>query len=412
MQFALLISVLIALLLSAFLLLTHVQSVFRIKSNELLQACEASNQEILKSLQNSLSQEEVSTENSDTKKKELTSGYYGAWTKVTSQVTAHNRTVAKTALVGSRSDQKTANLYLANTNSPLVVVGNTRIEGNSYLPKQGVKAGNISGHYYQGTRLYYGNVWESQKNLPALDQKWIVYIKSLMQGILVNEERSIALKTDLKNSFYNDYNIIYNPSTITLGNEKITGHTIIQSNSKIVVHAGATLENVLLIAPQIVITDQVKGSMQLIASKKISVGKNCSLSYPSSITVLDTSKSTQNTRNSHNTNREINCIIGENTTIEGAVVFLSKKDEQRQRIKTHIKVAPGVEIIGEVYCQGSIELQGIVRGSVYTQQFIANQSGSIYLNHLYNAKILKNPIPEYAGLPFANSKNAIAKWLY
>ncbi len=413
MQFALLISVLIALLLSAFLLLTHVQSFFRIKSHELLEATASTNQQILKSLENNNVFKDTLITKEDSYTTKLIANYYGAWTKVFSEMEIHQRKVSKAAFIGSSSDERAPNLYLANTNSPLVIVGNTRLEGNSYLPKQGVKAGNISGNYYQGSNLYYGKAMESKEALPDLDKNWISYIDALTNGILIDEENSISLNNDLKNSFNKPYKIIYNPESIALGDQKITGNIVIQSNTKIEVYPTAILENVLLIAPHIVIKDGVQGNMQLVASRKIEVGKNCYFSYPSSITLLDQTKTQKNSNSTASSlNRKINFVIGKNSLIEGSVIYLPKQTKKQDRIKTHLLIKSGTEVIGEIYCKGNIEFQGMVRGSLYTKQCIANQSGSIYLNHIYNGKILMNPIPDYAGLPFSNSKKKIAKWLY
>jgi hypothetical protein len=70
-------------------------------------------------------------------------------------------------------------------------------------------------------------------------------------------------------------------------------------------------------------------------------------------------------------------------------------------------------VIGEVYCNQNTELKGAVIGSVFTNNFIANQFGSVYQNHLYHGQISIDQLPEaYVGLLFNNSKQGIAKWLY
>ncbi|MCK8522547.1 hypothetical protein M0D21_13265 [Aquimarina sp. D1M17] len=411
MQFALLISVIVALILSAFLLLTHVQSFFNIKSNELLEASTLSNQQILEPFQKIVVTKDTVRQEKEGRIKKLHATFHGAWMKVFSEITIHNRAISKTALVGSLGDNVSPNLYLVDTNSPLVVVGNTRIEGNSYVPKQGMKAGNISGNYYQGSSLYYGRVLESKKTLPPLSPDWISYLESLGRGILVDESNSIVASKDIKNSFYDHYQIIYDPATIILGDEKIAGNVIVQSGSRIIVENASQLQNVMLVAPEVTIKDNVKGSMQIVASKKISIGKNCYLSYPSSIVLYDQTKPA-NAAAGNLQNNVVDFVIGNNTKIEGGVVFLEKYPEQQNRIQTHLKMASGSEVIGEVYCQGNMDFQGIIRGSVYAKRFVANQSGSIYLNHIYNGKVLTNPIPNYAGLLFQDSENTVAQWLY
>lgn len=412
MQFALLISVLVAILLSAFLMLTHVQSFFRIQSQELIEITGIANKNIFEGLGETNSIKDTVTTQIGSTTTKLTIGYHGAWKKIISEAGVRERKIIKTAYTGSEVDVKTPNLYLVNKNSPLVVVGTTRLEGNSYLPKQGIKAGNISGNYYQGSSLYYGKAIESKESLPLIDAQWISYLRSVSKGDFMNEENVIPLETEIKNSFKKPSKIIFNTDVINVFNQNITGNIILQSKTKIVVHATSQLEDVLLIAPIIVIKNNVKGKMQLIASKKLQIGKGCYLSYPSSLILFDETKVQNTSQQSNTQNRDIDFNIDQNTVIEGSIAYLQSNNQVQDRIKTHLKIEDKVQVIGEIYCQGNMDFQGTVKGSLYTQQFIANQSGSLYLNHLYNGKVLLNPVPGYVGLSFSNSKNSVAKWLY
>ncbi len=412
MQFALLISVIIAILLSTFLLLTHVQSFFSIKSQELIEASELVNKQIFKSFADTGITKDTIQTNIGNNVTKLVSNYHGVWTKTVSKVQIRNKKVVKIAFTGSVIDQKTPNLYLADKNSPLVVVGNTRIEGNSYLPEQGIKAGNISGNYYHGTRLFYGRTIKSKKRIPELHPEWIEYLESMCAGAHLTEKNIIPLSKEIKNSFHNSTNIIYNTEKIVLGDEIISGNIIVQSASKIIINSTSQLTDVILIAPIIEVQNDVKGTIQLIATKKIKIGKRCHLSYPSSIILFDNNSSQSSLHTNTTQNQIPDFNINSNTIIEGAVVYLKKTKEIQNRIKTNIKVENNVQIIGEFYCQGNTDFQGTVKGALYVNQFIANQSGSIYLNHLYNGKVLKNPVSDYAGLSFENSKKNVAKWMY
>lgn len=413
MQFAILISVLVALLLGAFILLTHIQSFFKIKSQEVRNAFEKSNVALFTSLDKktevlndtiiSRSETEISKENTT---------FYGAWSKQYSEVSAHHLKAIRIAFTGSEYTDKTPNLYLENTNSPLVVVGNTRLEGNSFLPKQGIKAGNISGKYYQGSSLYYGRVFESSESLPKLRPEWITYLEQLFQGKLIDESDVVSLEKEMQNSFHDPMQIVYDPDPIYLGTQKIAGNIVIQSGSQIIIAASSLLKDVVLIAPKIIIQDNVKGSFQCIASKTVEVGKRCYLSYPSSLVLLDQERVSSSTNTTQIQNAKPKLSIDSNTVVEGAIAYLSKYEPTQNRIQTHIEIAPKTEIIGEIYCQGNIDVQSTIWGSIYAKQFMARQSGSVYLNHLYEVKVLKSPVINYAGFPFVNSKKSIAKWLY
>ncbi len=411
MQFAILISVLVALILSAFLLLTHVHSFFKIKSKEVIFAFEQSNKQLFESLETTTTTTDTITITEENHTVKQFVDYHGSWLKRYVGIDIHNQAVSRIAYTGAALTDKTPNLYIEDTNSPIVVVGNTRLEGNSYLPKQGIKAGTISGTYYQGTNLYYGRAIESNAKLPDFSPEWLQYLENSAQGALLENGNLIPIKKELTNSFQNTIQILYDTSAIFLGDEKITGNIVVQSDTKITIGAATQLTDVLLIAPEIIIHDRVKGRFQCIATKKIKVGAYSQLYYPSSLTLLDQKKPIENTQN--NTLQQPDFEIGTGTMIQGSIAYLIKKQEtNRNRIKTNMAIAPNVRITGEVYCRGNIDFQGIIMGSLYAKQCIARQSGSIYLNHIFNGKVLINPIDDYAGLPFKNTKHTVAKWLY
>ncbi|RZS98808.1 hypothetical protein [Aquimarina brevivitae] len=409
MQFALLVSVIVALLLGAFILLTHTQSVFKIKSDELITAYEELNTALLQ-LPEKITINDTIREESPNSVTKLHLSYYGLWLKAHAQVTKHGRSVAKTALIGSASIPQSPNLYLCNTNAPLVVVGSTRLEGNVYLPEQGIKAGNIAGNYYQGTRLYYGTAYQSSTTLPELDPQWIAYLNGLIDPPQQSRDTFTTLTNEVKNSFQHPVRYVFNPDPVFIGNQKLYGNIIIQSLSSVTISAASDLQDVIIVAPRIKIENGVTGRMQLFATQKLEIGSNCQLNYPSSALLYDTqvNKPTNNTA----IDRAPDFRIQPNTEIQGTVLYLKKSKERTSNVKTNLKIDPEVMITGEVYCQGNLDMLGTVQGALYTQQFTANQSGSIYLNHLYNTKVLINPVEDYAGLPLGNQTQRLAKWLY
>ena len=409
MQFALLISVIVALILGAFILLTHTQSVFKIKSDELISSYDEVNQLLLEMPEN-ISYKDTIVEEKGATLTKLHVSYHGLWLKANAEIIKHGRSVRKTALIGTATTPETVNLYLCNTNSPLVVVGNTRLEGNVYLPQQGIKAGNISGNYYQGTSLYYGKEFQSNATLPELHHEWMNYIKQLIEIPQEVQGAFNQLDNEVKNSFQNPVTYIFNPDPVFISNQKLYGNIIIQSLSSITISGASDIQDVIFIAPKIKVENGVTGIMQLIATKNLEIGKNCQLRYPSSATLLDTKIAT--TTNNAPINRDPDFTVQSNTIIEGAVLYLRKDETPISRIKTNVKIEPDTEIKGEVYCQGNLDIQGTVYGSLYANQFTANQSGSIYLNHLYNTKVLVNPVEEYSGIPFSTTQKNLAKWLY
>ncbi|WP_412560653.1 hypothetical protein [Winogradskyella sp. MIT101101] len=197
---------------------------------------------------------------------------------------------------------------------------------------------------------------------------------------------------------------------IALRATHLTGHILIQSETKIIVHQSSNLKDVLLIAPEIEIRDNVVGNFQAVATKKIVIGSNVQLNYPSALVISEKQKIVQ--EGGTNQISEQNAIvIDENSSIKGSVVYLGQ--EKHNNYKAQIELKENSTIYGELYCNQNVELQGNVYGTVYANNFIANQAGSIYQNHIYNGTIMVNELSqEYIGLMFNDSRKEILKWLY
>lgn len=338
-------------------------------------------------------------------------GPWGVFEKAYSKAHFRNKYFVKTAIIGGKfSTDDTPVLYLQDTQSGLSLVGNTMIKGAVYLPSQGVKTGYIAGNSFYGAKLIDGKIEKSEKKLPLLSKTLLTYLDELSKTN-PSEQQEIGTVNSVKSSVHSfeantKYWVSKNP--IVVKNLSITGNVIIKSSQQIIVKASAHLKDVILVAPTVIIEEGTKGVFQVLASKQITVQKNCELNYPSSLVLfqeeLDTSQ--RNTSNSM-----INQIfIDSGTTIRGVVLYYNKKEVSN--FETAIKIASGVNVKGQVYCKGNIDLQGTVSGTVLTQQFLANQAGSIYVNHIYNGSINDDLPTIYGGLLFEQQPKTIMKWLY
>ena len=138
------------------------------------------------------------------------------------------------------------------------------------------------------------------------------------------------------------------------------------------------------------------------------MGKDCTLNYP---TALVLNKKEVLTEHPLPANENSSIQIGENANIKGMVIYLGKQPPNNYR--PQIIIEENVAIKGEIYCEGNLELKGSVLGTVFTSNFVANQSGSAYQNHIYNGTIIMDKLPqEYIGLPLEDSKKGVMKWLY
>ena len=415
LQFTMFILVVIALLLAAFIILVYTHKRFNIQTDFVLETIENANKGFYYATQNEIPLNDsisINLNDEDYKSLNVHRTYWGIFEKVITTSKIKTNSFKKVALLGALQPIKDRiALYVEDQNKPLVVVGNTKIEGVTYLPEQGVRTGNISGHSYYGSQLIYGSTQISLKfpELPKETVSQIKHVSNRLNEIDSNQFLDLKKSKSYQNSFLNLLQVIYSTNDISLDEISLTGQILVESETKITVHSSSNLKDIVLVAPEIEIKKNVKGVFQAIATKGITVGENCELKYPSALVLNEDSKNILATANSNSQEKTPSISIENGAIFQGIVLFLGTS----KNYKAQVFIDEHAIVKGEVYCNKNLELLGAIHGSVFTSNFVANQSGSSYQNHLYNATISVDKLPqEYVGLILENSTKGIAKWLY
>ncbi len=410
LQFVLFIGAVIAVLIMAFLLIAHTHSFFDKKTGLTVSVIQEADNGLAYALQKNMPSNGV-LEMTAMEQRDITvkveKGYWGIFEKYTSSAKQGAIGFSKTALVGGHHSKGISALYLRDRQRPLILAGDAKIVGNAFLPPQGVRMGNVSGNSYVHHRLIFGRELASTSSLPSIREESLQQIEKLISGHSNGEDR-ISLKPDsvLKNSFENPTYIIRG-EILHLDGVSLTGNIMIVATRKITVESSAQLRDVVLVAPEIVIKDWVKGVFQAIASIRISVGRNCELNYPTALVVQD-----KQPENKIENKENSQLFIDSDSVVNGLVVYLD--NTEKQRYNPQIKISDNTSVRGEVYCTENLELRGSVIGGVYTDAFITLENGSTYQNHLYNGRINSEALPSaYAGLsPDGEQQKKVMKWLY
>jgi hypothetical protein len=404
MQFAILVSVIVTLLLSSFLLFTYTYSSFSIRSEQVLRNISAANKGIAYScradveIKDSLSMviEEIPVM--------IDKQYWGSFELIRSRAGEGNSSFEKVVLVGAKSGFERPGIYLENNNLPLVLVGKTRIEGDAYTPEDIIKPGSIAGHYYAGDKLVYGRRFQSLKKLPVVDILWKTYARNLLAYIPGGNTSVIELR-DASNSFLEQSQVIYSTDKLVL-REILKGNVILKSETAVEITSLSQIDQVLVIAPKVIIRKGFKGSLHVI-TEEIEVEDEVWLQYPSSIVVFEKDNFEADSPYSY-----IPRIgLGQSSLLEGNLLYFGSSSENISR--NDILINEGSVVEGDVYCEGHTDLKGTVIGTLYTKFFVANQGGSLYINHIYNGQILKAGVKEnMSGLLLAGEPRNVATWLY
>ena len=410
LQYAIFISVLIALMVFAFISMTFLQDHFKVKSDSYKQSIHLSQQGIEWGKRTELPYNEEVFMQIDERLNDSTiliKSRWGVFDMLRSNTKIGKEKFQKIALIGGAREEDQA-LYLQETHNPLVVVGNTKIIGKSYLGELGVKRGSIAGHSFYGEALVYGEVFQSKNTLPELNNMfYLKKTKELLLESLGSEIEWITPGIRLKHSFNKKTKLLYGGEKMMLTDEKLNGNIVVLADSLIVVERYSQLTDVILIADKIVIKEGFEGNLQAFASKAIVIENNSILLYPSALVLTEDENFIPEIQKSNNPKIEIH----KNTTIRGLVCYLSELENRRRW--SNILIEEGSEVNGQVYCMQYLEVQGKIVGTAYTKAFVSTEFGSPYINHMYNGEIDGRSVPkEYAGLLLEGEKNMVAKWLH
>lgn len=414
LQFTIFIGVIIALLLAGLVMLQNTHTYFIEQSKATVENIQLANSGInyllnqKTALKDTLTISELTNEN---QKVEVQLSNWGIFEKGIVKTTHRKKIFYKSALLGTKiPKEKRPSLYLQDNYKPLVVVGRTLLKGLVYIPSQGINPGYIAGESFFGNQLVEGVIKNSTKKLPELNSMYKELGEVFENNTEFSQENYLSQDNTSKiiNSFLKPTKIMYQKGIIELDGTSITGNIIIKSDVLVKIKKTAVLKDVIIIAPIVEIEDDVVGTFQVMANKRIAVGKNCKLNYPSALVLIQEKESLVNL-NSNPLDYHIQ--VEKNTQILGTICYLkSTKDND---FKTQITLSEEAIVKGEIYCQGNLELKGKVVGSVYTEQFIVNAAGSIFINHLYNGQIVNDDFPEsFSGLLFKDNLKSVAKWMY
>jgi hypothetical protein len=288
-----------------------------------------------------------------------------------------NRRIAyrKAILYGSelKTEQKAA-LYLKDNNQPLAMAGTTVIKGDVFLPRAGAKRAYVNGQGFSGTQLFEGKKQQSKRYIPKLNEApFLPIIEYLVKGF---PKSNAQLNDTLRQSFYENSMIIHD-NIIYLDKHYIKGKVILMADSLVYISPNCYLENVVIIAPYILIDKGFKGQIQAFASKFIRIGEEVNLTYPSIAMVLKTELTPTIPQN---------MIIEKNATIHGLIgVYQFNKTDLPPIPSLDIKAT--ATVIGQVYTNEKIYLQGQVFGNVTCAGFRVQTAASIYDNHIFNTTI-------------------------
>lgn len=311
---------------------------------------------------------------------------WGFYDILVSKTIFKNDTIYKTALVGTKEDNKKAlALYTTDYDRVLKLSGKTRIYGNIKVPIGRTEQAYINNQVGNDVVIK-GTEEQSEDRFPKLNKDINTATGNYERITLQNVENGI-----LVNSFEEETKVLDLDGVRTIGNLICKGNLILNSNGPLKIDKTAILSDVVIIAPEVTIDSGFKGNIQIIAKKDVTVNENASLLYPSSIYIKSDIDS-------------VSVRIKKDAKLAGGIVI--DGNTYKGSLKRQLIIEEDATVIGDLYCYGRTELKGEIIGGIYSDRFFLKTKSSNYENVIYNATINRDSLPDYfVGLSLFETKN-------
>jgi hypothetical protein len=286
--------------------------------------------------------------------------------------------IVKTFLVGKEAPNYA--LKLSEGTSPLYVCGTTRVVGTAFLPREGVERGafNVAqGNPYTGDRLIYG-----KKELVKPTDMNIYKERFEDLRALHNLRGNISLEQDSILQPFNQPTIILEGGRFNTTGLVLKGNVIVVASERIEVSANSVLEDVLLVAPEIIIESGFQGTLQAFAWDSLVVETGVFLDFPSVLSLLPYEDQT-------NFSPEI--VLQEGAEMIGTLMVPSFR---YNTYKSKVTIEPTAKITGQVFVKGVLQHKGIVWGNVFCTEFLLQTPAGVYENYLLDATINRSLLPK------------------
>jgi len=307
-------------------------------------------------------------------------------------------------LFGEKIDSKDPALYVANHGISVSLSGNSLIKGDSFVPGGIFRTASVEGQSFRNKNISEGEVQRSESGIPETDPKLDSTLAEIYNGNVIgihlseiNRKNSLSIE----NPFSNHSAVYYSHIDAILSGLSFRGRIMIYAAGTVFIDRTTDLEDVIIIARRIIVDDGFSGSFQGFAVDSIGIGDNVSMSYPSVLAISPAADGAATSSDTHIT-------LGSNTIIKGCILLNGNKERCR------LVIPKSTSVIGQVYCSGTVQMEGKVYGSLFCDGFSFRRENSTYINHLLNIVIDIESLPDgFAGFRVGNEKSVrtLIRWL-
>jgi len=285
----------------------------------------------------------------------------------------------------ANSAKDVSTLWYKDNNSALTLTGDSNIEGEAWLPRNGVIYGQMQSIYFKGEKLSPTQIKKSSSTLPAPDKTRSSVVEKLF-GLRPNAFAADSMTVSFRSE---------GPAVIAAQGNRLAdcyyAGNIVITGGRIEIARSAHLRDVIVVGREVVVEDGFRGAVQLFARDTARVGKDVAMEYPSGIYA------------------EKNASLGDNSLLEGYMVVDCKGNADKT--KANCVKARTSRLRGLLYVKGIAQLQGTVAGVAWLDKATYYSPHGYYEDMLFDASLFGRDEAIYPLWLDAAGKRETIKWV-
>lgn len=277
-------------------------------------------------------------------------------------------------LLGKKAESPwQATLYVPENDRAFSLTGRTFVEGDVYLPRNGISYTQLRSEFFKGKALDKKQIKTSADQFPPLDEESLDVVNGLLD--YTGEREWLENGTVLLRGFRDP--VVQVEVGEYLSGVRVSGPVILYASSMLFVEEDNSLENVIIVGDKVEFADGFSGCVQVFARDTILLGNQVCLKAGSGLYVRQ--------------EEEKGLIrLGDNCEINGYVIAGAQVgDGERKQVLYYQSESSRVR--GLLYVDGIAEVHGFVTGSLYARECYYFAPEGYYSGILYNAVLPGNP---------------------
>lgn len=270
-------------------------------------------------------------------------------------------------ITGVRPDGRRA-LYYADNGNALGIAGTTRLQGDVYLPQNGVVYASMESEFYDGPPIAQSCIFRSEAALPRPDSSAVERLQTLPAPAA---EAVHALPDSLHVPFSAGGTVTLRVGSACTGDCDLSGR-IVLCGDEIRIDSTCRLHNVVVRARKVTVAAGARITAQIIADDTVEVRERARLQYPSGICAGRYA------------------ALGDGASLDGYAIVCDTV--HRTPPSANYCQRPTARMRGLLYVDGTADVQGVVTGYACLAHAVRFAEQGYYKDMLYRVVLRPNPV--------------------